>query len=139
MDQYSTKYLTLSKHYNSTSQLCAEIRQKLESNDSIYICQLFSQATLPYLYEIEVNHQNILSSIGQSVHTNDRIRHGLRNAISRLASVLYGIAENIDMGFIFSKIAQLTNTNKNNVDLIPKKIQIIQTKITENNFSLTKC
>jgi hypothetical protein len=64
LDQYSTKYLTLSKLYNSTSQLCAEIRQKLESNDSIYICQLFSQATLPYLYEIEINHRNILSSIG---------------------------------------------------------------------------
>jgi len=59
LGQYTTKYLTLSKLYNSTSQLCAEIRQKLESNDSIYICQLFSQTTLPYLNEIEINNQNI--------------------------------------------------------------------------------
>ena len=138
LDQYSTKYLTLSKLYNSTSQLCAEIRQKLESNDSIYICQLFSQATLPYLYEIEINHRNILSSIGQSVNTNDRIRRGLRNAISRLASVLYGNIENMDMEFIFSKIAQLAYTNKNNLNLVPEQIRIIQTKITENDSALTK-
>jgi len=115
LGQYTTKYLTLSKLYNSTSQLCAELRQKLESNDSIYIRQLFSQATLPYLYKIEINHQNILSPIGQSVNTNDGFRRGLRNAISRLASVLYGNIENIDMEFIFSKIARLTYTNKNNL------------------------
>jgi len=138
LDNYSTKYLTLSKLYHSTSQLCGEIRQKLESNDSIYICQLFSQATLPYLYEIEINHQNILSTIGQSVNTNDRFRRGLRNAISRLASVLYGNIENIDMEFIFSKIKQLTQTNKNNLNLVPEQIRMIQTKLTENNSTLSR-
>lgn len=111
LDNYSSEL------YHSTSQLCGEIRQKLESNDSIYICQLFSQATLPYLYEIEINHQNILSTIGQSVDTNDRFRRGLRNAISRLASVLYGNIENIDMEFIFSKIKQLTQTNTKKYEL----------------------
>jgi len=71
LDNYSTKYLTLSKLYYGTSQLCGELRQKLENNDTLYICQLFSQATLPHLYEIETNHQNILSTLGQSVDTND--------------------------------------------------------------------
>ena len=137
LDNYS-KYITLSELYHSTSQLCGEIRQKLESNDSIYICQLFSQATLPYLYEIEINHQNILSTIGQSVNTNDRFRRGLRNAISRLVSVLYGNIENIDMEFIFSKIKQLTQTNKNNLNLVPEQIRMIQTKLTENNNTLSR-
>ena len=138
LDNYSTKYLTLSKLYYGTSQLCGELRQKLENNDTLYICHLFSQATLPYLYEIETNHQNILSTLGQSVDTNDRFRRGLRNAISRLASVLYGNIENIDMEFIFSKIASLTHTNKNNLNLIPEQIRMIQSKLTENNSSMTK-
>jgi len=129
--QMCLKCLTLSKLYYSTTQLCGEIRQKLDSNDTIYICQLFSQATLPYLYEIEINHQNILSTIGHSLNTNNRFRRGLINALSRLASIHYGNIENIHMEFIFSKIAQLTHTNKNNLNLIPEQIQTIQTKLTK--------
>lgn len=138
LDQYSAKYLMLSELYNSTSHLCTDMRQKLEGNDSTFICHQFSQATLPYLYEIEVNHQNILSSIGQSVNSNDRFRRGLGSAVSRLASVLYGSAENIDMGLIFSKIAQLTKSNQKDVNFIPEQMRIIQVKISENNSSLVK-
>jgi len=42
------------------------------------------------------------------------------------------------MEFIFSKIASLTHTNKNNLNLIPEQIRMIQTKLTENNSSMTK-
>lgn len=92
-------------------------------------------ATLSYLYEIEINHQNILSAIEQSVNFKDIIRRGLNNAVSRLANVLYGSAEHIDIGFIFKKIPQFTKNNINNIYLYLKK-KIVQTTITEVNSSL---
>ena len=136
LDQYTTKYLALLGFYNNTSQLCSELRQKLENTDVTYNCRQFAQATIPYLYEIEVNHQDILSSIGHNHNTNDRIRRGLRNAVSRLANVLYGSLENIDIGFVFSKIVQLTQNNRNNANLASEKLSIFQTKIEETNSTL---
>lgn len=136
LSQYTTKYLTLLRFYNSTSRLSGELRQKLESTDVTHSCRQFAQTTMPYLYEIEVNHQDILSSIGQNSNTNDRTRRGFRNAVSRLASVLYGSLENIDIGFIFSKIVQLTHNNMNNVNLSSEKLRIIQTRIGETNGTL---
>jgi len=53
-DKYTTKYLTITKFYNITSQLYSELRQKSENTDNIQSCQQFAQATLPYLYEIDI-------------------------------------------------------------------------------------
>lgn len=69
LDYYTTRYLTLSRLYNTTSQLCGELRQIIEKPETTHSSQQFAQATIPYLHEIDKNHQNILSSIGYNDHS----------------------------------------------------------------------
>jgi len=77
LEHYTTKYMALFKLYNSTSQLCGEFRQKIENPENKHSCQQFAQSTIPYFHEIEQNHQNILSTIGNNDQPKNRNRRGL--------------------------------------------------------------
>ena len=135
---YTTRYLALSKFYNTTSQLCSEIRQKIENPENTNSCRQFAQATIPYFHEIDQNHQHILSTIGNNEQSKSRTRRGLSNAVSRMANVLFGNAENIDFGFIFNKITQLVKSKEKNVNLIPEQVRIIELATNEHNSTLNQ-
>lgn len=102
--------MTLASFYNSTTDVCNNLLQKFEHTDISHSCKQFAQATLPYLYEIDSNHKNILLTIGQEGSTNHRIRRGFGKTFGRLANVLYGISSNLDMKFIFDKITEINNS-----------------------------
>lgn len=68
------------------------------------IRQRFAQATLPYLYEIDLNQENIITSIGNNTNPTNRIRCEHRKTISRLAND--GIHMEYDIKFIFNKILE---------------------------------
>lgn len=138
LSEYTTQYLTLSRLYNTTSQLCGELRQKINNAETTHSCQLFAQATIPHLHEIDQNHQNILSTIGSNYGNKNRNRRGLRNAISRVANVLYGSIENIDFTSIFNKITQLAKSRLDNMDVIPEQTRIVKAMIKETNTVLNQ-
>ncbi|KAL5245865.1 hypothetical protein ACI65C_013273 [Semiaphis heraclei] len=131
LESYTTRHVALSRFYNTTSQLCSEIRQKIENPENTQSCRQFAQATVPYLHEIDQNHQNILSAIGNNDQSKSRTRRGLSNAVSRMANVLFGNAENIDFGSIFNKITQLVKIRKNNTKMY--KPDLAETELSENN------
>lgn len=138
LEQYTTEYLTLLKLYNRTSLLCTEGRQKSANPDTTHICHKFAQATLPYLNEIETNHQNILYSIGQQEESRNRTRRGLTKAFSRTMNTLYGSLENIDFGFIFNQIRQLIKNKENDVNLMTEKIRITKTSMDEVKSTISQ-
>lgn len=138
LSEYTAKYLTLSRLYNTTSLLCSELRQKINNSETTHSCQLFAQATIPHLHEIDRNHQNILSTIGNNVESKIRNRRGLRNAISRAANILYGSTANIDFTSIFNKIAQLAKSQLDNMDVIPEQTRIVKSMIKKTNDNLNQ-
>ena len=119
LSYYTAKYLTLSLLYNTTSQSCSEIRQRIEDPENSHSCQQFAQATIPYLHEIDQTHQIILATLGNHEKDTNRERRGLGKAISRVANVLYGNIGNIDFGSIFSKITKLATSKFNDLNAIP--------------------
>jgi hypothetical protein len=133
LSDYTTKYLTLSKLCNETSQLCGELRKKINNPESTYSYQQFAQATIPHLHEIDQNHQNILSTIGSNDRIKNRNRRGISNAVSRLANILFGSVDNIDFISIFNKITQLAKSRLDNIDVIPEQTRIVKTMIDETN------
>lgn len=138
LSEYTTKYLTLSRLYNTTSQLCSELRQKINDSETTHSCQLFAQATIPHLHEIDQNHQSILSTIGSNDENKIRNRRGLRNAISRFANILYGSTENIDFTSIFNKITQLAKSRLDNMDVVPEQTRIVKINNSETNNKLNQ-
>jgi hypothetical protein len=96
--------------------------------------QQISQATLPYLYEIENNHKNILASIGEA--TNERYRHEIGKAVSRLANVLYSSLSNLDFDLIIKKIIELKQNKQKTINSVEDKIRIIQTSVNDVNDTL---
>lgn len=138
LNKYALRYTELESLYNNTADICSTIIQNFENTDNYHTCQLFAQATLPYLYEIQTNHQTILSSIGPKITTVDRIRRGFGNTFKRLANVLYGISSNLDYELIFSKIIDFTSNKQTNTDLIKKNLRIFQTEISEANSTMNE-
>lgn len=138
LSKYVLRYTELESLYNNTADICSTIIQNFENTDNSHTCQLFAQATLPYLYEIQTNHQTILSSIGPKIITVDRIRRGFGNTFKRLANVLYGISSNLDYELIFSKIIDFTSNKQTNIDLIKKNLRIFHTEISEANTTMNE-
>jgi len=104
----------------------------------MHSCQLFAQATISHLHEIDNNHQNILSTIGSNAENKIRNRRGLRNAISRVANILYGSTANIDFTSIFNKITQLAKSRLDNMDVIPEQTRIVKSMIKETNNNVNQ-
>jgi len=138
LSEYTTKYLTLSRLYNTTSQLCGELRQKIKNAETTHGCQQFAQATIPHLHEIELNHQNILDTIGNNEWNRIRNRRGLTSAVSRFANVLYGSTQNIDFTSIFNKVVQLAKNRLNNMDVVTENTRIVKSVIKETNSTLNQ-
>jgi len=65
LEYYTTRYLALSRFYNTTSQLCSKIRHKIENPENTQSCRA-------YFHEIDQNHQNILSTIGNNDQSKSR-------------------------------------------------------------------
>jgi hypothetical protein len=138
LNEYTAEYLTLTKLYNTTSQLCGELRQKIKNEETTHNCQQFAQATIPHLHEIEQNHHNILATIGDNEQNRIRNHRGLTKAFSRLAKVLYGSTQNIDFTSILNKIVQLAKSRLNNMDVIPERTRIVKSMVKENNSTLSQ-
>lgn len=102
----------------------------MENTDLPKICKQFAQATLPYIFEIDTNHRNILLSIGQEVNQKIRVHRGYGKSIGRLANVLYGATLNHDTEFIFKKVIELVQNKQQNTNLVEDKIRIVQTVIS---------
>jgi len=128
-NKYVLRYTELESLYNNTADICSMITQNFENSDIPIPCQLFAQATLPYLFEIQVNHQTILSSIGPKIATVDIIRREFGNIFKRLGNVLYGISSNLDYELIFIKIIDFTNNKRTKTDLRKKNLRIFQAEI----------
>lgn len=126
---YSSKYLALKECYDSTANVCSQLINNHGSTSIPHGCQQFSQATLPYLYEIENNHNSILASIEEA--TNDRHRRGIERALSRLANVLYGSLSNLDFDLIIKKVVELKQNKQKNTNAVEDKIRIVQTSVNE--------
>ncbi|KAE9523134.1 hypothetical protein AGLY_016475 [Aphis glycines] len=84
------------------------------------------RATLPYLYEIETNHRNMLLSLRDKDTGKTRVRRGLVHTVQRVVNVLYGIYSNIDTEFIFNKILTLSQSKNQNITLHLERMRIMR-------------
>lgn len=137
---YTSKYQLIMTQYNSTSQICEKMIQNFGSVEIENTCQQFlkefSQATLPYLYEIEVNHRNIMATIGSHSIEEKRVSRGLGRTFRRLASVLYGVSSKIDIQSIFDKILSLAKSRVDNINFIQEKTRVIRLEAEKTNKNL---
>lgn len=69
LSQYESKFQTLMSSYKTTAQVCTTLQNKFSATELVHPCKQFDQSTLPYLFEIETNHDNIWSTIGQDTST----------------------------------------------------------------------
>lgn len=123
-------------YYNATVNICQELQQNHDKTDIPQNCCHFSQATAPYLYEIESNHENIMSAIGYQTPQDRRSRRSFGKMLGQAVNILYGIATNVDVNLVFNKILSLKTEKQINVDLIHEKIRIVQTQVSEANETL---
>lgn len=124
------------EYYNATADICQELQQNHDKTEIPHTCRHFIQATAPYLYEIRSNQQNIMSAIGYQSPHQRRKRRNLGKALGQAAKILYGIAANVDVDLVFSKILSFKTEKQINVNLVHEKIRIVQTQISEANETL---
>ncbi|XP_026819373.1 uncharacterized protein LOC113558051 [Rhopalosiphum maidis] len=141
------KYQDIMSLYEATAKICGQMTERFGSTEISNACeqfvQVFSRATLPYLYEIETSHRNMLLSIGDKYTGEARIRRGLVHTVQRMVKVLYGMYSNIDTDFIFKQIIALSLSRNQNITLSSERIRIMQVdtdkqikKITEHQEKL---
>jgi len=133
---YSSRYEILRELYDATANICQKLSEDFKKTEVPLLCRQFVQATIPYLYEIENNHNNILESIGEISDTNVRPRRGIEKAVSRMANVLYGSFANLDVEFIVKKIVELTKNKQNEINLTDNKTRLIKASVNEINGTL---
>lgn len=136
LTMYSSRYETLREFYDDTATTSQELSKNFENTELPLLCRQFAQSTIPYLYEIENNHNNILKSIGEISDTNVRTGRGIGRAVSRMANVLYGSFANLDVEFIVKKIVELTKSKQNEVNFPDNKTRIIKASVDEINGKL---
>jgi hypothetical protein len=56
---YSSKYEILKEYYDATTNICLQLSKQFEKTDLPLLCQQFARETIPYLYEIESNHNYV--------------------------------------------------------------------------------
>ncbi|KAL4136006.1 hypothetical protein QTP88_007580 [Uroleucon formosanum] len=129
------KYQSIRSQYEATAEICELITERFGSTEISNACeqfvQLFARATLPYLYEIETSHQNMLLSIGDKDTGKVRARRGLAHTVQQVANVLYGMYSSIDTEFIFNKIIALSQNKSQNITLNLERMRIMQVE-TDN-------
>lgn len=132
----SSRYEVLREAYDATANTCKELSENLKKTEFPLVCQQFAQATIPYLYEIENNHNNILESIGEISDTNLRTRRGIGRTVSKIAKVLYGSLTNLDVEFIGQKILELTKNKQNEINFPDSKTRITKASVDGTNDTL---
>uniref|UniRef100_A0A2S2PUH4 Envelope fusion protein n=1 Tax=Schizaphis graminum TaxID=13262 RepID=A0A2S2PUH4_SCHGA len=131
------KYQAIMSQYEATAKICEQMTQRVGNAELSNACeqfvQLFARATLPYLYEIENRHRNMLLSIGDEYTETTRVRRGFARTVKQMANVLYGIYSNIDTEFIFNQIVALSQSRSQNITLNSERMRIVQVK-TDNQM-----
>ncbi|KAL4101311.1 hypothetical protein QTP88_021331 [Uroleucon formosanum] len=129
------KYQSIRSQYEATAEICELMTERFGSTEISNACeqfvQLFARATLPYLYEIETSHRNMLLSIGDKDTGKVRARRGLAHTVQQVANVLYGMYSSIDTEFIFNKIIALSQNKSQNINLNLERMRIMQVE-TDN-------
>ncbi|KAL4082984.1 hypothetical protein QTP88_028314 [Uroleucon formosanum] len=129
------KYQSIRSQYEATAEICELMTERFGSTEISNACeqfvQLFARATLPYLYEIETSHRNMLLSIGDKDTGKVRARRGLAHTVQQVANVLYGMYSSIDTEFIFNKIIALSQNKSQNITLNLERMRIMQVE-TDN-------
>ncbi|XP_050431523.1 uncharacterized protein LOC126840081 [Adelges cooleyi] len=129
LSSYESKFQMLSSWYNETTQVCSNLKQKLSMSEFSQACQQFEQATLPYLFEIEANHDSIWLGLGLNTSgTHKRVR---KNIITKGAEILFGSNPLFNTESIFQKIIEFVKTKVVDTDLTNNKIRLLQTSTSE--------
>lgn len=72
LSAYGSKYGILKEYYDATTSLCTQFSIHFNNTDLPQLCQQYAQSTIPYVHEIENNHNNILASIGETTLLQER-------------------------------------------------------------------
>ena len=131
----TSRFSLIKSRYADTVEICKQVTERfLELSPTCdQFVQTFARATLPYMYEIEANHRNMMVSIGYNSSEGGRTRRGLGSKIQRMTNFLYGIYSKIDTEFIFDKILALSESKIKDLNLIPERTRIVQAE-TENQM-----
>lgn len=104
------------------------------ANTCVHLMQQSAQSTLPYLYEIEANHRNMMLSIGYNSKELERVGRGIKQVTKNLASVLYGVHSQIDSESIFEKVVALGKSAVQNVNLVSERTRVVQVETFNNHI-----
>ena len=134
-----SKYDTLMSHYKRTVQICDLMTEHFGSTEISDTCEefkrQFTQSTLPYLYEIESNHRNVMLSIEQNPDEENRFKRGLGHTFKRFIHVLHEMSSKIDYKSVFNKVIELAINKAQNINLIKERTRVVRAETSEKHFS----
>jgi len=137
-----SKYDTLITHYKETVQICDLMTEHFGSTEVSDTCEefkrQFTQSTLPYLYEIESNHCNVMLSIEQNPDEENRFKRRLGHTFKRFTHVLHEMPSKIDYKSIINKVIELAINKAQNINLIKERTRVVRAETNEITFSQQK-
>ncbi|KAL4127000.1 hypothetical protein QTP88_011198 [Uroleucon formosanum] len=112
-----------------------EMSKSLEVDSLQQLCTQYSYQAYNFLSEISSNKEHVMKIIDQPKNSY-RSKRGLINLVGRVANVLFGVCDDTDAEYFYSKIRDLESSNSRISKSSDAQIQIMQSIISNVNSSL---
>jgi hypothetical protein len=83
-----------------------------------------------------VKNQQILKVIERLIINNNRRKRGLINLVDRAANVLFGVCDDNDSKYFYSRIKELRESKLQTTQILESQIRILKSVISNVNYSL---
>ncbi|KAL4083150.1 hypothetical protein QTP88_028480 [Uroleucon formosanum] len=112
-----------------------EMSKSLEVDSLQQLCTQYNYQAYNFLSEISSNKEHVMKIIDQPKNSY-RSKRGLINLVGRVANVLFGVCDDTDAEYFYSKIRDLESSNSRISKSSDAQIQIMQSIISNVNSSL---
>ncbi|KAE9523912.1 hypothetical protein AGLY_015800 [Aphis glycines] len=112
-----------------------EMSKSLEIDSLQQLCSQYNHQAYNFLSEISSNKEHVMKIIDQPKNSY-RNKRGLINLVGRAFNVLFGVCDDTDAEYFYSKIRDLEISNSRVSKLSDAQIQIMQSIISNVNSSL---
>lgn len=131
---YNEKYNKIGNMIKDFEESC-EMSKSLEIDSLQQLCSQYNHQAYNFLSEISSNKEHVMKIIDQPKNSY-RNKRGLINLVGRASNVLFGVCDDTDAEYFYSKIRDLEISNSRVSKLSDAQIQIMQSIISNVNSSL---
>lgn len=131
---YNEKYNKIGNMIKDFEESC-DMSKSLEINSLQQLCSQYNHQAYNFLLEISSNKEHVMRIIDRPKN-NYRTKRGLINIVGRVSNVLFGVCDDTDAEYFYSKIRDLEISNSRVSQIADAQIQIMQSIISNVNSSL---